>query len=61
MSLCELQVLRVEKGVVTCRAQNDALLDGLLTVIHSDKSSEAMSSAQVSDRFLFLACQHKRC
>ena len=42
-----LQVVSVKKGVVVCRAQNDAVLDGLLTLIHSEKASDCMSSAQV--------------
>ena len=42
------QVTKVEEGRVICCAQNDANLDGLLTVIHSERSEDGMSSSQVN-------------
>ena len=44
-----LEVKDVKGGEVVCEAQNDALLDGLLTVIHSERSDDVgMSNMQVS-------------
>ena len=37
----------VEHERVVCTALNDALLDGLLTVIHSERDGDGMSSLQV--------------
>jgi pyruvate kinase len=34
------------KGEVTCVAQNDAVLDGLLTVFHMERSSHELSNVQ---------------
>lgn len=42
-----IQVVKVGQGQLTCRAQNDAVLDGLITVIHSEQASDGMSSYQV--------------
>lgn len=47
------QVVSVTKGKVVCRAQNDATLDGLLTVIHSEENSDGMSTFQVPPPPLF--------
>ena len=43
-----LQVKEVNGQEVTCVAQNDSLLDGLLTLIHQERTEEfGMSSFQV--------------
>lgn len=41
------QVKDVKGNEVVCTAVNDALLDGLLTVIHSERGGDGMSSLQV--------------
>lgn len=40
------QVREVKGQEVVCTALNDALLDGLLTVIHSERGGDGMSSLQ---------------
>ena len=47
LTCCE-QVVEVRAGEVVCTAENDAVLDGLLTVIHSERESDGMSNSQVS-------------
>ncbi len=42
------QVKEVEGQNVVCTAVNDAVLDGLLTVIHSEGGGDGMSSLQAS-------------
>ena len=43
-----LQVAEINGQDVVCTAQNDALLEGLLTVIHKEREAEfGMSSIQV--------------
>ena len=44
--LFQVQVVKVESGKLTCCAQNDATLDGLITVIHSEQASDGMSSSR---------------
>lgn len=39
---------------VICTAVNDALLDGLLTVIHSERGGDGMSSLQVQQQHSLL-------
>ena len=45
------QVKEVRGQDVVCTAVNDAMLDGLLTVIHSEQGGDGMSSLQASAPF----------
>lgn len=40
------QVKEVRPGNVVCEAKNNALLDGLLTVFHQERSSDALDNVQ---------------
>lgn len=49
LSACGVQVVEVNGQDVVCTAQNDATLEGLLTVIHKEREAEfGMSSVQAS-------------
>lgn len=41
-----LRVLDVQGTEVVCEAQNDAVLDGLLTVFHVERSTDTLSNVQ---------------
>lgn len=41
------QVKEVHGGEVVCEAKNNALLDGLLTVFHQERSTDGLSNVQV--------------
>ncbi len=42
-----LQVKAVEGDNVVCEAQNDAVLDGLMTVFHMERSADVLLNTQV--------------
>lgn len=44
--VCPLQVKDIQGDDVICIALNDAHMDGLLTVIHSEQGGDGMSSLQ---------------
>ena len=52
------QVREVRGQEVVCMAQNDAMLGGLLTVIHSELNESGMSSLQARRRAAAALLQH---
>jgi hypothetical protein len=45
-----LKVKAVQGDNVVCEAQNDAVLDGLMTVFHMERSSDVLLNMQVGGR-----------